>query len=241
MRGDLPALEPLIKGHAELRDHIARRVHGEHEMEATLYALVAMKIFGYVFNTYKAIGLLLPDRYYEQGMSLFRTMWESSANLFWIQRDPEVRAKRFTEFTAAEFGRFLKTRRAFFESRRMTPAADSAFPPVIENLLERQVAQFQHRDQRSLAYTRSLFRSVSRGRCSRARQPMGGGVPAVVQASVWLYSRRSWRNSFSPFRSKRRHDDLSTRGCRANHSPNSGLNEIDGAYIPGIRTIHWWG
>jgi len=114
-----------------------------------------------VFNTYKTIGLLLPDRYYEQGMSLFRTMWESSANLFWIKRDPEMRAKRFAEFTAAEFRRFLSTRNAFFESRGVKGVSDTVFPAVVQSVLEQQLAQFQQRDRRGRLRTHDRFSGPS--------------------------------------------------------------------------------
>lgn len=161
MQNSLPDLEPLIAGHAELRDHVAVRVHGQHEMEASFYSIVAMKLFGYVFNTYKAIGLLLPDHYYEQGMSLFRTMWESSANVFWISRDPEPRARLFLEFTAAEHRRFLSTRRAFFAARGVEDISDPIFPQSIAEALARQVAQFQRADRKNRLRTHERFSGPS--------------------------------------------------------------------------------
>jgi hypothetical protein len=161
MQNTLPDLEPLLSGHAELRDHVAVRVHGQHEMAATLYSIVAMKLFGYVFNTYKAIGLLLTDRYYEQGMSLFRTMWETGANLFWIDRDSETRAKLFLEFTAAEHKRFLSTRREFFKGRGVKGAADPVFPEVIQRVLDQQLAQFQKADRTNRLRTQHRFSGPS--------------------------------------------------------------------------------
>ena len=44
--------------------------------------------FVYAFNTYKALGLLLPELYHESGAVVFRQFWEVSLNLHWIERDP---------------------------------------------------------------------------------------------------------------------------------------------------------
>ncbi len=58
--------------------------------------------FSYAFNSYKALGLILPELYHESGAVLLRQLWEVSLNLHWIERDPERRARDFCNFTVIE-------------------------------------------------------------------------------------------------------------------------------------------
>ena len=83
-------LDAVLRLFEELRDHIANRVHREHEMDDTLSSFVLFRLFGYSFNTFKAIGLLLPQRFYEQGFALYRMLWEAGLGLEWMSHDPET-------------------------------------------------------------------------------------------------------------------------------------------------------
>ena len=103
-------LEAVLRLFTELRDHIGDRVHRQHEMDDTLYSFVLFRLFGYSFNTFKAIGLLLPDGFYEQAFALYRMLWEASIGLEWISRDPEARSHQYAGFTVVEYQRFLRRR-----------------------------------------------------------------------------------------------------------------------------------
>lgn len=67
-----------------------------------------MKTFNFCFNTYKAIGLLLPDVYYEHGGALLRIMWEATLNLAWVAIGPIERSRAFLQFTVVETQRFRR-------------------------------------------------------------------------------------------------------------------------------------
>ena len=111
--------------HEELRDRIADTVHREFDADVDhLYALVLVKGFTYAFNTYKAIGHLLPDCFYEQGAALLRILWETTLNLAWVTRRPAERSKLFLQFTVVEKRRFLQFR--IGEARRLKRAASLA-------------------------------------------------------------------------------------------------------------------
>ena len=102
--------DAVLRLFIELRDHIGKRVHRQHEMDDTLYSFVLFRLFGYSFNTYKAIGHLLPDGFYEQAFALYRMLWEAGIGLEWISRDPEVRSHQYAGFTVVEYQRFLRRR-----------------------------------------------------------------------------------------------------------------------------------
>jgi len=74
------------------------------------FALVFMKSITYCFNTFKAIGLLLPEFYYEQANALVRILWEASANLQWVAQEPASRAKLYAQFTVVEHRKFIQMR-----------------------------------------------------------------------------------------------------------------------------------
>jgi hypothetical protein len=103
----LPFAE-LLGHHADVRDAIARTIHIEHELAPDLPTFVSMISFVYAFNTYKALGLLLPELYHESGAVVLRQLWEVSLNLHWIERDPSVRAQDFCNFTAMEFRKLIQ-------------------------------------------------------------------------------------------------------------------------------------
>jgi hypothetical protein len=102
---DLTAVLRLLE---EFRDRIYEQSVGGIQVDRSLYAIVSMKLFGFAFNTYKAIGLLLPQHFYEQAGALYRTLWETAANFEWISRDPEQRSHEFLNFTLIEHHKFLR-------------------------------------------------------------------------------------------------------------------------------------
>ena len=98
--------QELVDHHAAVRDAIADAFHVEHELEPDLKSLVSIQSFIYAFNTYKALGHLLPDLFHESGAVVLRQLWEVSLNLHWIEKDPDVRSQAFPSdaesFTVAE-------------------------------------------------------------------------------------------------------------------------------------------
>jgi hypothetical protein len=106
-----------------LRDYIGQRVHREHEVDDTLYSVVLFRLFRSSFNTFKAIGRLLPERFYEQACALYRMLWEAGIGLEWISRDPEARSHQYAGFTAVEYQRFLR-RGAIKSTSQFTPPAE---------------------------------------------------------------------------------------------------------------------
>lgn len=100
--------EEAVVRHRELRDVIATQVDGEWPLPSSLFSIVAVKLLGFGFNTYKAIGLLLPDRHYEQGTSLLRTLWETCANFAWVQQAPDERGGLFLGYTAVEYRKYAQ-------------------------------------------------------------------------------------------------------------------------------------
>ena len=85
-----------------LRDIVAQTIHGEHTLSPELWPFVALGSFSYVFNAYKALGLILPHLYHESGAVILRQLWEASLNLHWIERKPEARAQEFSNYTVIE-------------------------------------------------------------------------------------------------------------------------------------------
>lgn len=107
----LPTVEEILKLHREFRDHVAGAIHGEFELTTSpAYGIVLVKSVGYCFNTFKAIGLILPEFYYEQANALTRILWEAAANLQWIAQQPSERARLYAEFTVVERRKFLAMR-----------------------------------------------------------------------------------------------------------------------------------
>lgn len=105
------SIQMALDVHHELRDHVAEAIHGVHEKQLEpLFATVLIQSFTHCFNTYKAIGLLLPDLYYESGCALLRIAWETSLNLAWVAVRPQERARAFMQFTVVETHRFYETR-----------------------------------------------------------------------------------------------------------------------------------
>lgn len=157
----LPPTDEVVAAYNEFRDHIAAAVHGEHEMEAGAFALIAGKLFGFIFNTYKAIGLLLPERYYEQGSALYRTLWESGANLAWIAKDPETRARQFAEFTAVEFRRLLQSQVNLAATGPTSATAAGDWLREYEALMAAQLDRFRDVSRKGRMRLRDRFSGPS--------------------------------------------------------------------------------
>ena len=122
-----PSFEEISAIHADFRDHITDATHAEFEVGLPpVFGLVLIKAFGYCFNTFEAIGFLLPEFYYEQSNALVRILWEGAANLAWVAADPAPRAKLFAQFTVVERRRFLQLR-AVEARRRGSSTAVTAF------------------------------------------------------------------------------------------------------------------
>jgi hypothetical protein len=133
---DQKRIEPIVAVHADFRDHIGDALHAEHELQLQpAFALVVVKSVGYCFNTYKAIGHLLPEYYYEYANVLMRILWEAAVNLAWVAAEPDRRAQLFTQFTIVERRKFIQMR--VNESRRI------GLPSDVSNF-EEELKQFDH-------------------------------------------------------------------------------------------------
>jgi hypothetical protein len=107
------SLDEMISVYSEARDHIAETIHTTHEVTLPpAFGLVLVKTFGYCFNTFKAIGLLLPELYYEHSCVLFRILWEAAVNLAWISADPGSRSVLYAQFTVVERRKITQVRLA---------------------------------------------------------------------------------------------------------------------------------
>lgn len=98
-------LTAILEHHAIIRDAIANTGHLE---PTNLESFVADTSFVYALNTYKAIGLLLPELYHESGAAVLRQLWEVSLNLHWIELDAANRARDFCHFTAMEYRKVVE-------------------------------------------------------------------------------------------------------------------------------------
>lgn len=133
-------LDQALHLHSNFRDHVAEAVHGTHEkMLDAAFSTVLLKSFTFCFNTYKAIGLLLPERYYEQGSALLRIMWEASLNLAWVSGEPRARARAFLQFTVVETVRVYRNRILECEREGNQREADA-----IRQALQEYEKQYQH-------------------------------------------------------------------------------------------------
>ena len=104
--------DELLGHYVAIRDAIANAVHREHDLEPELKSLVPFQSFGYAFNNFKALGLLLPELYHESGAVVLRQLWEVALNLHWIEGDPDVRARAFCGFTVMENRKLLQKKGA---------------------------------------------------------------------------------------------------------------------------------
>ncbi len=121
------SVKQAVALHCEFRDHIADVVDGIHKKKLNAaFSIVLFQNFGYCFNTYKTIGLLIPEFYYEQGCALLRIMWESSVNLAWICIKPIERSRTYLQFTVVEQRKVYQSHIMHFEAIRDSVAAKEA-------------------------------------------------------------------------------------------------------------------
>jgi hypothetical protein len=153
------SLDTIIDLCHDLSKRIHERVVGEFEIEATIYDIVAFKLFGFGLNTFKSIYYLLPHKIYEQIAILYRTLWETSLNLEWISRSPNQRAIRFIQFTGVEHRRFAQKRIKAANRARDQAASLSLdrYLKEFEREIEMQLSPFRFEDQRGRRRWRDRF------------------------------------------------------------------------------------
>jgi hypothetical protein len=139
----------LLAHHADVRDATARSIHIEHELAPDVATFVSMISFVYAFNTYKALGLLLPHFYHESGAVVFRQLWEVSLNLHWIERDPLPRAQDFCNFTVMEYRKLIQ------KSGDPSPLQD------FDDATSAFQARFRYRDRKGRDQKHSVFATKS--------------------------------------------------------------------------------
>ena len=139
-------LQAILEHHAVIRDAIAGTGHIE---PTDLESFVANASFIYAFNTYKAIGLLLPEMYHESGAVVLRQLWEVSLNLHWIERDAANRAQDFCNFTVMEYRKLIQK------------SGDSTHLNDFEHATEKFQSRFRYRDGRGRNQTHSSFATTN--------------------------------------------------------------------------------
>ena len=156
-----------LDGIVELCHDVSARIHGQVtgdiSVEATLYNVVAFKLFGYALNTFKSVFYLLPHTVYEQAMALHRTLWETGLNFEWISRDPEKRAQRFLQFTIVEQRKFLRKR---IETARRAGDSSAVLSLTkelreFENLLNERLSAYKYTDTKRKTKYRDRFSGPS--------------------------------------------------------------------------------
>jgi hypothetical protein len=152
-------LNNVINVHTEFRDRINDKIYGEWDIGPPPYGLVLVKIFGYSFNTYKTIGLLLPDFYYEQGCILFRTLWEAALNLTWVSQKPEERSRTFLQFTTIEYRKFLQFKVSDAERKKDPNALKEAAINLAEydRHIEKVLSDYKYKDKNGRSKFRGRF------------------------------------------------------------------------------------
>lgn len=145
----------------EFRDRIYEQSSGPIHLDNSLYTIVATKLFGFAFNTYKAVGLLLPQHFYEQGGALYRTLWETGANFEWVSRDPELRSHLFLNFTLIEHQNFLSNR---IRTAKRSHDAEAVLALTreladFECLVRKELSEFESRDRKGKVRSRRRFSS----------------------------------------------------------------------------------
>ena len=158
----MPSVNEVISAYNEARDHIAETIHATHEVTLPpVFGLVLVKTVGYCFNTFKAIGLLLPELYYEQSCALLRILWEAAVNLAWVAAEPADRARLFAQFTVVERRKFMQVRlnEATRAGNHGAAAAYEAELREFDETFGRVLADYQYED---------------RGRRKRLRQRFAG-------------------------------------------------------------------
>jgi hypothetical protein len=159
----LPPTEETITAHDQLREIVAAEAHREWEAPGSLFSLVGVKLFTFGFNTYKSIGVLLPLRHYEQGTSLFRTLWENAANFAWVRQDPDPRSVQFLGYTAVEFRKLVQRSSRFgteLERKAFLAGFDAGFGEFINKYRHRRGGRERWFDRFSGFSLESLVRDL---------------------------------------------------------------------------------
>ena len=153
------SFDKALERYANVRDAVARSVHGV-EPDESMWSHIALLSFSYAFNTYKAIGLVLPELYYEAASAMLRQLWEVSLNLHWIERDPDERVGNVLDFTVVEYRRLLELRMSGFGQAKMDDP-----PPAKESLddFDRATSKYQSgfRDKKGRLKRHASFSAVS--------------------------------------------------------------------------------
>jgi hypothetical protein len=154
------ALDEVISVYGDARDHIAETIHATHEVTLPPpFGLVLVKTLGYCFNTFKAIGLLLPELYYEHGCALFRILWEAAVNLAWISAAPADRSILYAQFTVVERRRLIQLRfvEAVRGGDRERAAGHEAELREFDVAFQRVLADYWYEDKRRRKRLRQRF------------------------------------------------------------------------------------
>jgi hypothetical protein len=139
-------LQAILEHHAVIRDAIAGTGHIER---TDLESFVANLSFIYAFNTYKAIGLLLPELYHESGAVVLRQLWEVSLNLHWIEPDVANRTRDFCNFTVMEYRKLIQK------------SGDSTLLNDFDDATDKFQSRFRYRDGRGRNRTYSSFATTN--------------------------------------------------------------------------------
>ena len=139
----------VLEAHARVRDATANSIHGEHVVQRDIWPFIAVATFTYAFNVYKAIGMVLPQRYHEAGFVMLRQLWEVSLNLHWIERDPESRSDDYCNYTIMEARRLIQMQK----DKELLNDFDTA-----TNSFQ---ARFRYLDKRGRARKHSSFAATS--------------------------------------------------------------------------------
>jgi len=140
-------LKAILNHFTVIRDAIAGTKYLE---PTTLESYIANISFVYALNTYKAIGLLLPESFHESGAVVLRQLWEVSLNLHWIGRDPVKRAQDFCNFTVMEYRKVIKKSGG-------GPAALNSFDEATAKFQKK----FRYSDRRGKDRTHSSFATTT--------------------------------------------------------------------------------
>jgi hypothetical protein len=146
-QGDPIALpfDEILAHHTEIREATRQLMYTEHELAPDLATFVSMISFIYAFNTYKALGLLLPEHYHESGAVVFRQLWEVSLNMHWIERDPLPRAQDFCNFTVMEYRKLIHK------------SGDAAQLQDFDSATSQFQARFHYRDKKGRNQKHCIF------------------------------------------------------------------------------------
>jgi len=156
-------LDLIVARCHDLLERIHTRDPGPTDIDLEPYNVVALKLYGYAVNTFKSIYYLIPHTVYEQASVLYRSLWETGVNLDWISLDPNKRALRFLEFTAAEHRKFIegRIREARAENDADAILALTRQQADFETELDSQLSIFSYRDRRGRKRWRDRYSALT--------------------------------------------------------------------------------